>query len=141
MGASKERADAIRELLMLASDELGRRAASLISRPQPDSGAVTQALDHIHTHSDKPIAMQELTAVAGVSRQHLAKIWKQQVGVPLNGYLNAIRIERAKILLESGRQKVIDVAMACGFGSLSQFNRAFLRATGVSPTRWIARRR
>jgi len=141
MGASKERAAAVQKLLSLAADELGRRAASLISRPRPGSAAVRKALDHIHAHSDKPIPMQELTAVAGVSRQHLAKIWKKQVGVPLNGYLNTIRIERAKALLESGNRKVIDVAMECGFGSLSQFNRAFLRTTGVSPSRWLARHR
>ena len=141
IGASKERADAVRSLLLLASDELGRRAASLISRPQPGSAAVSQALAHIHAHSDKPVPMQELTAVAGVSRQYLAKIWKKQVGVPLNGYLNAIRIERAKALLDAGNRKIIDVAMDCGFGSLSQFNRAFLRATGVPPTRWLARGR
>ena len=68
----------------------------------------------------------------------LAKIWKKQVGVPLNSYLNTIRIERAKVLLEAGNRKIIDVAMECGFGSLSQFNRAFLRTTGVSPSRWLA---
>lgn len=141
MGASQERADAVRELLMLASGELGRRAENLIARPTTGSAAVRQALDHLHTHSDKSIAMQELTAVAGVSRQYLAKIWKKQVGVPLNGYLNAIRIERAKVLLEAGNRKIIDVAMEAGFGSLSQFNRAFLRTTGLPPSRWLAQRR
>ena len=141
MGASKERADAVRSLLTLASDELGRRAASTLTRPRPGSAAVRQALDHIHAHSFKPIPMEKLTAVAGVSRQYLAKIWKKQVGVPLNGYLIAIRIERAKVLLEAGNRKIIDVAMESGFGSLSQFNRAFLRATGDSPSRWLARNR
>lgn len=141
MGASRERADAVRELLLLASDELGRCASSLIGRPPSGSSAVGRALAHIHAHSDRQVRIQDVTTVAGVSRQHLARIWKKHVGIPLNFYLSAVRIERAKALLEADKLKIIEVAMECGFGSLSQFNRSFLRTTGVSPSRWLTRSR
>jgi len=141
MGASKARAEAVRELLLLAADELGRRATSLIARPKAGSEAAKRAMDCIHAHSNKPLCLQEVATAAGVSRQHLARIWKRHVGVPLHAYLNAIRIDRAKSLLEADNRKIIEVAMECGFGSLSQFNRAFLRVTGLSPCRWLAQRR
>jgi AraC-like DNA-binding protein len=141
MGASKARADAVRELLLFVSDEIGRRAATLLTHPEPGSAAFKQALDFLHANSGRPLRLQSVAAVAGVSRQHLAKIWKNQMGVSLSTCLRAIRIERAKSLLEAGNKKIIDVALECGFGSLSQFNRAFLRVTGVSPSRWLAQRR
>jgi len=141
MGASKERADAVRKLLELAADELGRRADHLTTHPGSDSAAVRRVMEHIQSHSNEPIRVRDLAAVAGVSRQHLAKIWKKQVGVPLNVCLSTVRVERAKVLLAAGNKKIVDVAMECGFGSLSQFNRSFLRATGVSPRSWLTQSR
>ncbi len=141
MGASKERADAVRKLLELAADALGRRADHLTTHPGSDSAAVRRVMEHIQSHSNEPIRVRDLADVAGVSRQHLAKIWKKQVGVPLNACLSTVRIERTKVLLAAGNKKIVDVAMECGFGSLSQFNRSFLRATGVSPRSWLAKSR
>ncbi|MFA7345291.1 MAG: AraC family transcriptional regulator [Terrimicrobiaceae bacterium] len=141
MGASKTRADAVLDLLRLAADELGRRAPGLIGHTRPKGAAIKRAMTFVHSHSSEPVRMQDVATDAGVSRQHLARIWKKQAGIPLHAYLTMIRIDRAKLLLEPGDRKIIDVAMECGFGSLSQFNRAFLRATGVSPGRWAARRR
>jgi AraC-like DNA-binding protein len=138
MGASKARADAIRELLLLVSDELGRRAAAMIAHPLSGNAAVRRAMDHIHAHSNEPVRIQDIAAEVGVSRQHLVKIWKQHVGLTLHSCLRAVRIDHAKALLETDGHKIIEVAMACGFGSLSQFNRAFLRVTGVSPSCWIS---
>ena len=137
MGASKKRADAVREILLLAADELGRHAASQLAHPRSGSAAVNRAMDYIHSHSSEPVRIQDIAAEVGVSRQHLVKIWKQHTGLTLHSYLRAIRIDHAKTLLENDCRKIIETAMACGFGSLSQFNRAFLRVTGVSPSRWI----
>ena len=137
MGASKKRAEAVRQLLLLAADELGHRATAMIAHPRSGNGAVRRAMDYIHAHSNEPLRIQDIAAEIGVSRQHLVKIWKQQVGITLHSFLRAVRIGHAKTLLETDGAKIIDTAMACGFGSLSQFNRAFLRVTGVSPSRWI----
>lgn len=138
IGASKARADAVREILFLAADELGRRASSLAAAPRPGSNVLRSAAAFVHKNSNKPIRVQDVAAEAGVSRQHLARIWKNQTGITLRSHLNALRLDRAKVLLKARNRKIIDTAMDCGFGSLSQFNRAFLQATGLSPGRWIA---
>lgn len=139
MGASKTRANAVRDLLLLASDEIGRRAASLLCCPEAGSSAIKVALHFLYTNSQNSVRLQDVAKVAGVSRQHLAKIWKKHMGFPLSSCLRGIRIDHAKSLLEAGEKKIIDIAGECGFGSLSQFNRAFLLATGHTPSDWRAR--
>ena len=141
MGASKARVNAIRELLLLVADELGHRAESLLAHLKSGSKAVNLATDYMHAHMSEPVRMHDIAVGAGVSRQHLARIWKKNVGVTLHADLIAIRIEHAKALLEAGDRKIIETALECGFGSVSQFNRAFLQATGVSPSRWLKQRR
>ena len=136
MGASKTRADAVRHLLLLIADELGNRAAALLTRAASECPAVSRAMNFIHSNSGEPLHLQEISRAAGVSRQHLCRIWKRHMGMPLHAYLTAIRIDRAKVLLEAGNRKIIDIAFECGFGSLSQFNRAFFHVTGVSPSHW-----
>jgi len=135
MGASKIRADAVREFLHLVADELGQRVATLLA-PKAQNERMDRVFAFVHSHAHEHLSLDSVARRAGVSRQHLVKLWKQHTGVPLNSYLNSLHIEHAKVLLKSRDCKVIEIAMDCGFGSLSQFNRAFLRATGLTPTAW-----
>jgi AraC-like DNA-binding protein len=45
-------------------------------------------------------------------------------------------LRNAAAEIASGSRKVVDVALGCGFGDLSNFNRAFKRELGVSPREW-----
>ncbi len=139
MGASKARANAVREMLLLAADELGRRAAGLLAHLEKEGPVLQRALAYINGNIQEQLTLSQVAAEAGVCRQHLSRVWKTQFGIPVHAYINAVRVDRAKLLLELGGLKIIEIAMRCGFGSLSQFNRAFLRATGLSPSHWLAR--
>ena len=139
MGASKARANAVREMLLLAADELGRRTAGLLAHLEEGGQVLQRALSYIHGNFQEPLTLLQVAAKAGVCRQHLTKVWKTQFGIPVHAYITAVRIDRAKFLLEAGDRKIIGIAMECGFGSLSQFNRAFLHVTGLSPGHWLAR--
>jgi AraC family transcriptional regulator len=61
---------------------------------------------------------------ARLSTFHFAKMFRISFGMPPHRYLAARRIERAKSLLRTG-QPLDEVALACGYGSQSHFNRAF----------------
>ena len=54
-------------------------------------------------------------------------------------YLNRIRIERAKILLDNSSLSVTDIAYGVGFQSLTHFNRTFRKVVCVSPTEYRLR--
>ena len=48
----------------------------------------------------------------------------------------AIRLREAQRLMREGRLNLLDVALACSFGSQSHFNHRFKEATGLRPRAW-----
>ncbi|MFF4712867.1 GlxA family transcriptional regulator [Streptomyces eurythermus] len=89
-----------------------------------------------------PGADHDLTALArgaGVSARHLNRLFRTHVGTTVGRYTEAIRLEAAQALLESGTEPVDTVAARSGFGSAEAMRRAFQNALGISPTVYRAR--
>jgi AraC family transcriptional regulator len=51
-------------------------------------------------------------------------------------YVAARRVERAKLMMTSTRERLTDIALACGFSDQSHLTRSFRRVVGMSPGRW-----
>lgn len=85
----------------------------------------------------EPLTIAALAKEAGVSDVHFRKEFKHYYGVSPISYLKQVRIENAKQLLRSGYYTVTDVALECGFESISYFSYEFKRLTGVSPTTYL----
>ncbi|MFF9526248.1 GlxA family transcriptional regulator [Streptomyces achromogenes] len=89
-----------------------------------------------------PGAEHDPTALArgaGVSVRHLNRLFRTHVGTTVGRYTEAIRLEAAQALLESGTEPVDTVAAHAGFGSAETMRRAFQNALGISPTVYRAR--
>ena len=82
------------------------------------------------------ISLAELAAEANLSKAHFARAFRHSTGMPPHKYQLNARIEYAKRLLRRGNTTLIEIGMACGFGSQSQFIRAFNRVIGVTPGVW-----
>ncbi len=130
---------AVAQILELVASEIGRRATALLGETAKQDDTMCKAFLHLEQNFYGKIGMQELAATAGVSRQHLARLWKRETGITLHEHLNALRVVRACELIVSTNRKIIDISMDCGFGSVSQFNRAFRKATGISPREYAGR--
>lgn len=83
---------------------------------------------------DRPIGLADMTRVAGVSREHLCRRFKQHTGLTPIAYLNDRRLQHAMWLLRTTREPITAIALASGFGDLTYFNRRFKAATGGTPT-------
>jgi AraC-like DNA-binding protein len=51
-------------------------------------------------------------------------------------YVAARRVERAKLMMAGTRERLTDIALACGFADQSHLNRCFRRVVGTSPGLW-----
>ena len=72
----------------------------------------------------------------------LSKAINQGFGLNFNDFINQHRIEKVKQKLYTGEQKtktLLGIAYDCGFNSKATFNRAFKKATGLSPKDWITK--
>lgn len=71
---------------------------------------------------------------AGLSKFHLIRVFKKNVGMSPAKYVNQIKIDLAKHWLLKSQKSVLSIAMELGFSDLSTFNKAFKKALGVSPS-------
>ncbi|WP_181727503.1 substrate-binding domain-containing protein [Streptomyces sp. PT12] len=121
---------------ILTEPELARLLASLTERrPQraADPAPVRYALAHIEQHYRHRLSRWQIARAAGVSEDHLGRLFHRELGLTLWEYLTRLRIERAKERLQRSDDSVQTVARAVGFHDRAYFSRVFRRHTGVAP--------
>lgn len=84
-------------------------------------------------HAAEPITLGDVADHVGYSPFHLARSFERHLGVPPGQYLAAHRFQRAKRLLLSGGERIIDVCFAVGFTSVGTFTTRFAATVGASP--------
>ena len=88
---------------------------------------------HIHRNFADDLRLSELADVAGMSKFHFCRMFRQSTGVTPYQYLLGVRIDRAKRLLQTTASTVGEISQQVGFNSQSQFNRAFKKLEGTTP--------
>jgi len=74
-----------------------------------------------------------------MSVRNFARIFRAEVGLPPAAYVERVRVETARRLLETSERSVDDVAEASGFGTPERLRGAFARRVGLSPREYRAR--
>ncbi|MBW4653152.1 MAG: AraC family transcriptional regulator [Kaiparowitsia implicata GSE-PSE-MK54-09C] len=93
--------------------------------------------DYIKDYLERELSLKELAAIAQLSQYHFCRAFKQATGLSPHQYLVKQRVERAKQLLRSGKMRIGEVAIACGFTHQSHLHRHFKRLTGVTPKTFL----
>jgi len=96
-----------------------------------------QALVHAEPGADWPVGV--LAASVGLSARHFTRLFQHDVGVSPARYVERVRVDVARRLLESERSGVATIASRCGFGTAETMRRAFLRHVGVAPDHYRQR--
>lgn len=89
----------------------------------------------------KDMTVNELASIAGVSASHFHRIFKENTGLSVKRYLNTIRINKARDLLQSGEHNITEVAYNVGFEDIYYFSRLFKKITGVPPSSLTSKRK
>lgn len=108
------------------------------ARQQAESPLVRQVVEALN--QDPLASGQHLARTLGISPGHLARSFKREMGVSLVDYRNRLRMQRFFQTLERGDVKLLDAALAAGFGSYAQFHRVYRKLVGAAPRDWAARR-
>lgn len=98
-----------------------------------------RARDHADRHFAEPIGLDELAAVAVMSKFHFHRLFTATYGRTPARYLSERRIERAQDLLRCTNLTVTEVCMAVGFASLGSFSGRFRELVGETPSEFQRR--
>jgi AraC-type DNA-binding domain-containing proteins len=101
-----------------------------------DLKKVSAIINHINGNFNKFISMKTIAEALNMSDLTLGKFFKEKTGLSVMFYLQIVRINHAKQLLESSEASIIDVAQDCGFYSLPTFYRVFNKIVGISPSEY-----
>lgn len=94
---------------------------------------VKQMVELIHRHYGDSLKLESLGDVFHYNSAYLGKLFKSRTGEYFNTYLDKVRIEKAKELLEEGK-KVYQVAEQVGYTNVDYFHTKFKKYTGKSPS-------
>lgn len=128
------RRDALVRLMQVCAERI---AALLTEHSMTASDAlppvVAKACTLVHVEFASELSLTAITRRLEVSEGHFSRLFHHATGLRFVEYLARYRAERARALLVSGTDPVADIAKACGFRSLSQFNRVFRAVYGTTP--------
>jgi transcriptional regulator GlxA family with amidase domain len=91
------------------------------------------ALKAMEAHLEAPLSRERLAKRAGVSLRQLERLFRGQLGRGVHEHYLALRLARSRQLLRETSRSILEVALATGFASASQFSRAFRKAFGSPP--------
>ncbi|GIO85430.1 AraC family transcriptional regulator [Paenibacillus faecis] len=90
-------------------------------------------LDLIHRNFSDNLKLETLSGIFNYNSAYLGKLFKNETGEYFNTYLDKVRIEKAKSLLEEGL-KVYQVAEKVGYTNVDYFHSKFRKYVGTSPS-------
>ncbi len=89
---------------------------------------------YIHAHFSEDLSLESLAKMFYISPHYLSHRFKEITGFNLVNYIQMTRVRNAQQMLVTGKSKITDISIACGFNSFSQFNRTFNKLVGKSPS-------
>ncbi|MBR3062894.1 MAG: response regulator [Exiguobacterium sp.] len=113
------------------NDSLSRALADVVKESSEDP--IAQIGTYIEQHFAEELSLQGMSERFYLSREYISRRFKQQYGVNLSEYVLTIRMNEAKRLLETSRQRIYEVAQAVGFSDDKYFRKVFKKQVGVTP--------
>ena len=106
------------------------RTNSGLSRP------IMKCCEYIDLHAEEELSIPILGRNAGYTDYYLSRKFKAEVGESINDYINHVRVERAKMYLETTTSSISEIALKLHFCSSTYFSSVFRRITGKLPSEY-----
>lgn len=99
-----------------------------------ESRRVRKVEEYINLNFNKEIRLQSLASIANMTSSAFSRFFKLRTGKTVQEYIVDIRIGNAARMLVDSTNSISEICIDCGFNNISNFNRAFKRRKGYSPT-------
>jgi transcriptional regulator GlxA family with amidase domain len=112
---------------------LDKQASAALYKAKSRSEPLSRAIEAMELNLEAPLSMIELASHITLTRRQLHRLFRQHTGQTPTDFYRDLRLRHARSLLHGTPAKIIDVAMASGFGSHSHFTKVYRERFGVSP--------
>lgn len=96
-------------------------------------------LEYIHHNYRENLKLSNLAELFGYNSSYLGKVFTRTTGKSFNSYVDEVRIERSKELLDSAEYKVYEIAALVGYTNVDYFHKKFKKYVGMSPAEYRKR--
>lgn len=94
---------------------------------------ILRVLQHIHDNLDEELALEDLAAIASLSRFHFHRIFSGMMGESLHQLVRRLRLERAAWQLRETAEPIIQIALGAGYQTPESFSRVFSQHFAANP--------
>lgn len=92
-----------------------------------------EALIFISTHFEENITLKDVAKELNVSYVYLSRVFSEKSSLCFSDFINSFRLSKATAMLKNTDIPISEVCYSCGWGSLRNFNRVFLKEIGCTP--------
>lgn len=96
--------------------------------------AVRRATSYIEENYMNEVTLSKAAEICAISGEHLSRLFKKEMNIGFNEYLNLVRLKKAEQMLINEKGKsIFEIAFSCGFSDSNYFSYKFRKHYGVSP--------
>jgi transcriptional regulator GlxA family with amidase domain len=113
--------------------------SATLSAQEPGREPLREVQRYVVENVSESLTVHALAERAHMSPRNFARAFAAETGITPGRYVERVRLETARRMLEDTGQPIATVAAACGFGTPETMRRAFLRALDVGPAEYRRR--
>ncbi len=98
--------------------------------------SIRRVINYIDNHLCEDLSLISLSDIAGMTPNYFSSLFHNVSGITLWDYINSKRIDKAIRLLNEKDITILEIAVSCGFNNTANFNKAFKKVTGMTPTQY-----
>ena len=95
-------------------------------------------IHYISDHAFEEITLESASRALGISVSHLSHFFSGRLHTNFRRFINAIRIEKARALMQDPDMTLTEICGLCGYSDMRTFRRAFQAEMGCNPSEYLA---
>ena len=122
-----------RQLVVYHRRSGGQSQFSVMLELAPKTDRIQAALNYARQNLKSALSVEELASAANLSPRQFSRVFHAETGQSPAKAIESLRVESARLMMETGRHSIDVVATDTGFGDRERMRRAFIRAFGQPP--------
>jgi AraC-like DNA-binding protein len=111
------------------------------NRDSQDTSLASQLVTFLSDHYTEQVSLDTLSKQFGISRYIISRFFSDKLHTSFSNYLNTLRIDYAKLLLQGSNLDILTISMMCGYENSRTFNREFKTICNCQPREYRSKKR